>query len=165
MTSPFSKFEELQSVWARATVVVNPDFDIVVDVRFPPDTFPKLQGYLERDMAIMSVNRLLRRACSGLDVHNRCVFTKGEIDRAATLTLEQIDRIVDADSKSDTIRVRLIAKTAECFVWGAPMVRQDGASELETALLDTIKRANRVMSRADAVLMNNEPVQVFSGCV
>ena len=157
MVSPFHGCDGLFPIWAQAAPVVAPRTDIVVTIRFPDDSFEKLQGYLGRDSAIMGMHRLLQSATDDVRLQMRGIFSKTDIANACALTLDQIHAILDAPSDCDAATIHIMDKRVSCFKWAEPLVgseqrQQQQPSELDTMLIEILDKANRVICEANETL-------------
>ena len=153
MVSPFHGYDGLFSVWAHAAPVVAPRADVAVTIRFPGDSFKKLQGYLSRDLAVMAMNRLLQFATEDVRQQMRGVFSKADISNACALTLDQIHSILDAPSDADAAIIHVMDKRVSCFKWNASWVGpEQPASELDTALIDSLNKANQIIQQGNDTL-------------
>jgi hypothetical protein len=159
MVSPFHGYDDLTQIWGHAVPVVSPRTDIVVTVRFPGETFKKLQEHLARDSAVLGMSRLLQFSTADVRLQMRGVFSESDIANACSLTLDQVHAILDAPSDCDAAMVHLMDKRIACFKWNESpngsarsSSASASASELDVAVIDVLDKVNRIVSEAEKTL-------------
>lgn len=159
MACPFRSFPDLAKVWAQTSCSVYPKLEVFVTLHFPEDTFAKLQEHLKRDAAILALTRLLHITTSQIHTRYGNALSAQSIESACTLTLEQVNAIMEASENCDAATICLFDKSIKCFKWSSPVTDlqdQTQASDAEFACADLLNRANKIILQAHEVVHESQ---------